>query len=392
MQDGNLNQYIPSSSSTSKALPCGHRLCDLEPSCESPEETCTYNARYLSENTSSSGILVEDILHLSSSNSDGSTSSIRKRAIIGCGQKQSGDYLDGAAPDGLMGLGFGEKSLPSLLAKEKLVRNSFSMCFGDDLTGSILFGDQGLAGQQSTPFLPSDGNGNYDTYIIGVDVSCIGNSCFKETSFEAQVDSGTSFTFLPNAAYESIVQEFDKLVEEKRSSYEGSPWEYCYESSSDGSPKIPSMKFKFTSNSSFVVHNPLYLIYDESSQFRVLIGFCLAIQPMDGDVGIIGQNFMTGYRIVFDRENLRLGWSRSNCHDISDNKTMPLAPSANSKTAPPNPLPTSGQQNVPPKRPDVAPAVAGKTPAKSSADSNRSVAFLWMLFVLLSLHTYATAA
>jgi len=25
------------------------------------------------------------------------------------------------------------------------------------------------------------------------------------------------------------------------------------------------------------------------------------------------ENFMTGYRMVFDRENLKLGWSRSNC-------------------------------------------------------------------------------
>lgn len=74
-----------------------------------------------------------------------------------CGMKQSGGYLDGVAPDGLLGLGLGEISVPSVLAKAGLVRNSFSMCFNEDGSGRIFFGDLGLATQQSTPFLPLDG-------------------------------------------------------------------------------------------------------------------------------------------------------------------------------------------------------------------------------------------
>ncbi|KAK1394210.1 hypothetical protein POM88_013266 [Heracleum sosnowskyi] len=42
-----------------------------------------------------------------------------------------------------------------------------------------------------------------------------------------------------------------------------------------------------------------------------LVGFCLAIQPTSEDMGTIRQNFMTGYRMVFDRENHKLGWSCS---------------------------------------------------------------------------------
>lgn len=103
-----------------------------------------------------------------------------------------------------------------------------------------------------------------------------------------------------------------------------------------------------------------------------LVGFCLAIQPTDEDMGTIGrkygpcircscsfsfyysstkyhylhhpspslitninrkiivaenlsysnaflftENFMTGYRMVFDRENHKLGWTRSSCEYIS---------------------------------------------------------------------------
>lgn len=74
-----------------------------------------------------------------------------------CGRKQSGGYLDGVAPDGLMGLGLGEISVLSVLAKAGLVQNSFSLCFDDDDSGRLFFGDQGPAGQHSTPFLPSGG-------------------------------------------------------------------------------------------------------------------------------------------------------------------------------------------------------------------------------------------
>lgn len=74
-----------------------------------------------------------------------------------CGMKQSGGYLEGVAPDGLMGLGLGEISVPSLLAKAGLITNSFSMCFDEDDSGRIFFGDQGPNNQQSTSLLATDG-------------------------------------------------------------------------------------------------------------------------------------------------------------------------------------------------------------------------------------------
>lgn len=65
--------------------------------------------------------------------------------------------MNGIAPDGLMGLGLGEISVPSFLAKAGVVRNSFSMCFNEDDSGRIYFGDQGISTQQTTPFVPVDG-------------------------------------------------------------------------------------------------------------------------------------------------------------------------------------------------------------------------------------------
>lgn len=111
--------------------------------------------------------------------------------------------------------------------------------------------------------------------------------------------------------------------------------------------------------------------------------YCLPIQPAEGNIAIIGQNFMTGYRMVFDRENMKLGWSRSDCEDLSAGQSTPsTSPSAGKA---PNPLPTNEQQHAP-ARPAVAPAIAGRAPPKTSSSSSLHKESLWAPFsTLLSL-------
>ena len=60
--------------------------------------------------------------------------------------------MEGAAPNGLLGLGLDPISVPSTLATEGLGPNSFSMCFGADGVGRISFGDNGSSNQSETPF------------------------------------------------------------------------------------------------------------------------------------------------------------------------------------------------------------------------------------------------
>lgn len=69
-----------------------------------------------------------------------------------CGRTQTGFLLGGAAPNGLFGLGMTNISVPSILAGEGLISNSFSMCFGPDSVGRISFGDKGSPDQGETPF------------------------------------------------------------------------------------------------------------------------------------------------------------------------------------------------------------------------------------------------
>ncbi|XP_062145867.1 aspartic proteinase-like protein 1 isoform X2 [Alnus glutinosa] len=332
MLDKDLSEYSPSFSSTSKHLPCSHNLCKLSTNCKGLKEPCPYIAEYETENTSSSGFLVEDKLHLASVSDHATQNHVQASVILGCGRKQSGGYLDGAAPDGVMGLGPGAISVPSLLAKAGLVQNSFSLCFDEDDSGRIFFGDVGLATQQSTPFLPIAGK--FDTYFVGLEHYCVGSFCLKLTQFQALVDSGSSFTYLPAKIYEKIVSEFDKQVTATRINQSESTWEYCYNVSSQELHSVPTMRLMFIMNQSFIVNNPFYS-FPVNQGFTI---FCLTLQRADSDYGVIGRQDMIGEEVH-------------------------LTPPPNDGS--PNPLPTTQQQSIP-KTPAVAPALAGRASSNSS--------------------------
>lgn len=59
-----LNIYSSNSSSTSSNVLCNSTLCTAQSQCSSALSSCPYKVIYLSNGTSSSGILVEDVLHL----------------------------------------------------------------------------------------------------------------------------------------------------------------------------------------------------------------------------------------------------------------------------------------------------------------------------------------
>jgi hypothetical protein len=149
-----LQPYSPGQSSTSKPVGCGNALCDRPNACAATNSSsCPYTVNYVSANTSSSGVLVEDVLHLTRDGGE----AVEAAVVLGCGQEQTGAFLDGAAVDGLLGLGIDRVSVPSVLAAGGLVASdSFSMCFSPDGFGRINFGDAGRRGQAETPFIVSE--------------------------------------------------------------------------------------------------------------------------------------------------------------------------------------------------------------------------------------------
>ncbi|KAB1201788.1 Aspartic proteinase-like protein 1 [Morella rubra] len=267
-----LNIYSPTVSSTSENVSCNSSLCGQN-QCSSDSSNCDYRVVYLSSNTSSTGILVEDLLHLVTD--DDKTKAIDANITFGCGQSQTGTFLEGAAPNGLFGLGMDDISVPSTLARDGKTSNSFAI----------------------------------PTYNISITQITVGRNSSK-LEFSAIFDSGTSFTSLTDPAYTFISEAFTSQVQEKRHSSDSQiPFEYCYDlSANQTSYTIPDTNLTMKGGDTYFLNDPTVI-----AGTQVGYAYCLGLLKSE-DINIIGQNFMTGYNIIFDREKMVLGWKDSDCY------------------------------------------------------------------------------
>ncbi|XP_015063658.1 aspartyl protease family protein 1-like isoform X1 [Solanum pennellii] len=315
--DIELSIYSLNGSSTSKKVTCSDSLCTDRNNCLSSNNHCPYSVSYVSSETSTSGILVDDILHLRTDDSE-EKKFVQARVIFGCGQEQTGSFLDVAAPNGLFGLGLEKVSVPSILSQEGFMADSFSMCFGSDGAGRISFGDKGSFDQEETPF---NINPLHPTYNISVDQIRVGTTVV-DSGFTALFDTGTSFTYIADLSYTKLSESFHSQVRDKRRPPDPRiPFEYCYDMSPDENTSlIPSLSLTMSGGGQLAVNDPIIVI---STQNQLM--YCLAIVKSDA-LNIIGQNFMTGYRFVFDREKIILGWKKFDCYDIEKIDHFPSQP------------------------------------------------------------------
>ncbi|CAM0907896.1 unnamed protein product [Alopecurus aequalis] len=309
---GAASLYIPSLSSTSQGVPCNSDFCGLRKEC-STTSSCPYKMVYVSADTSSSGFLVEDVLYLSTE--DTHPQILKEKIVFGCGQVQTGSFLDAAAPNGLFGLGVDMISVPSILAQKGLTSDSFSMCFGRDGIGRISFGDQGSSDQEETPL---DINQKHPTYAITITGISVGNNP-TDLEFSTIFDTGTSFTYLADPAYTYITENFHSQVQANRHAADSRiPFEYCYDlSSNEARIQTPAISLRTVGGSLFPAIDPGQVISIQPHEYV----YCLAIVKST-KLNIIGQNFMTGVRVVFDRERKILGWKKFNCYDTDSSNPL----------------------------------------------------------------------
>ncbi|KAJ0040993.1 hypothetical protein Pint_28572 [Pistacia integerrima] len=337
--DFKLTMYNPEGSSTSKNVTCDNSLCEQRNQCPGTISSCPYSVSYVSAQTSTSGVLVEDVLHLT--REDNNHESVEAYVTFGCGQVQSGSFLDIAAPNGLFGLGMEKISVPSILSRDGLTANSFSMCFGHDATGRISFGDMGSPDQEETPFNVNPSHPNYNITVTQIQLGIT----LIDVDLTALFDTGTSFTYLVDPTYTKLSENFHSQIQDRRHPPDPKiPFEYCYDMSPNANTSlVPKLSLRMKGGSHFAVDEPIIALNSQGG-----FVYCLAVIKST-DLNIIGQHFMTGYRVVFDRERLVLGWKKFDCYDVDDSYNFPVRPHATS----------------------VPPAVAAGLGHNSSTDSNR---------------------
>ncbi|MBA0581635.1 hypothetical protein Gorai_023810, partial [Gossypium raimondii] len=306
-----FNIYSPNTSSTSSKVPCSSDKCEQHRKCSSPTNTCPYQVIYLSNGTSSIGVLVEDVLRLTTDD-DKTNKPVEAKITFGfvsftsfvlkshlavvensiglsstrhafCGKIQTGSFLNGAAPNGLFGLGMDNISVPSILAKENVTSNSFSMCFRSDGIGRITFGDKGSSDQGETPINPRQSR---PTYNISITQISVGGKT-GDLEFDAVFDSGTSFTYLNDPAYTLISETFNNLALDKRhtsKSTDDLPFEYCYDlSANQTSLKYPVVNLTMKGGDQLLVNDPIAVLPMQGGAI-----YCLAVVKSDS-VNIIGR-------------------------------------------------------------------------------------------------------
>jgi hypothetical protein len=102
-------------------------------------------------------------------------------------------------------------------------------------------------------------------------------------------------------------------------------------SSPKGSINPPNISLIAKGGSVFPVNDPIITITDPASN---QLGYCLAMMKSEG-VNLIGENFMSGLKIVFDRERKVLGWKNFNCYSVDNSSNLPV--NSNTSAVPPKP-------------------------------------------------------
>ncbi|KAL7083950.1 hypothetical protein ACP275_14G194300 [Erythranthe tilingii] len=350
-----LNIYSPSNSTTSKLVPCNSPICvKPQTGCSTSLNACSYQQGY--DNTSTSGILVDDVLHLGTDVTP--QDSVDVSVTFGCGINQTGSYLSRGGMNGVFGLGMGSISVPSLLASKNITANSFSLCFGSDGYGRIEFGDKGSTEQKTTPFNVQQTNPIYEITVTHV---AVGKN-ITELEFTADFDSTTKYAYFSEPTYSFITNNFNSRITEKPYHFPFKyTFEYCYALGANLSTYIiPDLIFTTKGGSQFNVTAPTVNIILTDGGYI----YCLGIIKND-DYNIIGVNFMTGHRLVFDREEMTLGWKESDCYDSISAKTA----------SPPN--------GIPP-RPRLPPPPPPTTTKPNSASSMTS----GLVTVILAVFSY----
>ncbi|GJN39368.1 hypothetical protein PR202_gb28481 [Eleusine coracana subsp. coracana] len=334
--------YSPRDSTTSKQVTCDNPLCDRPNACATNGSSCPYTVQYVSANTSSSGVLVEDIVYLAR---EGSSSAVEAPIVFGAVRPR--------------------RACSSWQAAHRT--GCLAWAWTSSPTYNVSFTSINV-GTESTP-----------------------------VKFTAIMDSGTSFTYLNEPEYSAIATNFNSQARDKRTNFTTAsgrslPFEYCY-GVSRGQTGVQFPQVSLTTNNKnggaeFPVLQPIFPLFAQTNDGQVhLLGYCLAIIKNDITINIIGQNFMTGLKVVFDRERNVLGWQEFDCYKnvvttAADGPAgSPRAAPAPTTTTTLNPHENNNVNNS--SFPAAAPVPRSTSSGHAACNLHRGLSLLLLLLPLL---------
>ncbi|CAL5072355.1 unnamed protein product [Urochloa decumbens] len=314
--------YNPASSTTFGVLPCGSPLsmCTVAPA---PGCSCPYNSyNYTYGSGWTAGIQGTETFTFGTSPAD----QTRVAGVtFGCSNASSDDFTGSS---GLVGLGRGVVSLVSQLGAGR-----FSYCltpFQDTTsTSKLLIGpsaslDGATAGVGSTPFIASPATAPMNTYYylnltgisLGTKALSISPNAFSlkaDGTGGLIIDSGTTITYLANAAYQQVRAAVVSLVSLPTSADRSAvtAFDLCFAlpSPTSAPPVMPSMTLHFD-GADMALPSESYMMQDSGV-------WCLAMQNQtDGEVNILGNYQQQNMHILYDVGKETLSFAPTKCSTL----------------------------------------------------------------------------
>ncbi|ESQ45521.1 hypothetical protein EUTSA_v10010198mg [Eutrema salsugineum] len=302
--------------------------CNMDCNCDDDKEQCVYEREY-AEHSSSKGVLGEDLI------SFGNESQLTpQRAVFGCETVETGDLYSQRA-DGIIGLGQGDLSLVDQLVDKGLISNSFGLCYGgmDIGGGSMVLG--GFTYPADMVFTDSDPDRSpyYNIDLTGIRVAgkqLSLNSRVFDGEHGAVLDSGTTYAYLPDAAFaafeEAVMKEVSPLkqIDGPDPNFKDTCFHVAPSNDVSGLSKIfPSVEMMFKSGQSWLLSPENYLFRHS----KVHGAYCLGVFPNGKDhTTLLGGIVVRNTLVVYDRENSKVGFWRTNCSELSDRLHIDGAP------------------------------------------------------------------
>ncbi|KAL2468941.1 Eukaryotic aspartyl protease family protein [Forsythia ovata] len=300
--------FDPAKSSTFSSVACGSPLCRrLDSSGCRNRKKCLYQVSY-GDGSFTVGEFSTETLTFRRTRV--------KNVALGCGHDNEGLFI-GAA--GLLGLGRGKLSFP--IQTGRRFGRKFSYCLVDRSASSkpswIIFGQSSVS--RNGVFTPLLTNPKLDTFyyvglngisVGGVRVPGITASLFRldrNGIGGVIVDSGTSVTRLTQPAYIALRNAFRTGASNLKRAPDFSLFDTCFDLSGKTVVKVPMVVLHFT-NADVSLPASNYLIPVDTDG-----RFCFAFAGTTSGLSIIGNIQQQGFRVVFDLESSRVGFSPRGC-------------------------------------------------------------------------------
>ena len=255
--------------------------------------------------------------------------------------------------DGIVGISGAQDTLiADLRSHHNLKKDMFSLCFGR-ISGTLTVGGYYHHPlQEDLVWVPFASSGYFYTVSVqGISVN--GVSAMPSNWFQSPIiDSGSTFTYLPRDAHAACSRLLDDNCSSGKCGQKnppGTPTEdardslgcYGVPSSLPNSEidswlieTFPTISFKFANGASLCIPPPTYMFLSKRDPKIFCIGL-LADSKM-----VLGAITMSDFTIVFDHEQNRVGFARSDC-DGNRNVTCCSKPCPGSSFVYPSSKPTT---------------------------------------------------